>query len=193
MATRNQEKVLAIVVKDIKKGRKVSVSRSMRESGAYSESYAEQPQKLTESKGWKELVNEHLGDNFNVLRLRKLFDQKRVEYFTFSKNLDDDAIRAAVEDAGLEVINISYTEQGKLAWYSTDDVMAVTKALDMLHKIKGVYLADRAIPPEQTINYNLFYNANFQQTLQNAESDMKKIIAGTTPDAQPTQENPEAK
>lgn len=190
MATANQKKVFDVVVKDLKKGRKVSVRRAMKESGIYSESYADtQSHKMANSKGWKELVNEHLGDGFNVLRLRKLFDQKKVEYFTFNKNMSDETIRAAVEDAGLEVINISYTDQGKLAWYSTDDVMAVTKALDMVHKIKGVYLADRAVPPNQTINYNLFYKPEFQNTLRTAESEMKRLIE----DAKTTQENTDSK
>ncbi len=181
MATKNQEAVLNEVVKQVKKGRKVSVSKAIRDTGLYSPTYAENPQRLTNSKGWKDLVNERLSDSFVTARLRKLFDQKRVEYFTFSKNLSDDEIRAAVEDAGLEVINISYTEQGKLAWYSTDDVMAVTKALDMTNKIKGVYLADRAVEANQTINYNLFYNANFQEAMRAAEATMKAAIIHAKP------------
>ncbi len=158
----------------------------MRESGVYSEEFSKHPERLTESKGWKELVAEHLGDGFNVQRLRKLFDQKRVEYFTFNKNLPDDVITKAVEDAGLTVINISFTDQGKLAWYSTDDVMAVTKALDMLHKIKGVYQAEKATGVALTINHNLFYKPEFQNTLRAAESEMKRLIENAKPNQEDT-------
>lgn len=189
MATKNQEKVLGIVVEDVKKGRKVSVSRAMRESGVYSKEFAEQPTRLTTSKGWKELVNLRLSDDFVTKRLRKLFDQKRVEYFTFNKNMTDEVITAAVEDAGLKVINISYSEQGKLAWYSTDDVIAVSKALDMTNKIKGVYMADKTLTPQQTVNYNLFYKPEFQQTIREAEAKMKQAIEH----AEPTEETPTTK
>lgn len=186
MATKNQEAVFNEVVKQAKsKTRKISVSKAMRDVGL-SPSFSEQPQQMTNSKGWKELVNTRLSDSFVTARLRKLFDQKKVEYFSFNKNMSDETIRAAVEDAGLTVINISYTDQGKLAWYSTDDVMAVTKALDMTNKIKGVYLADKAPPTNVTINHTLFYKPEFQQTLRNAEAEMKRMIEN----AEPTQDIP---
>lgn len=185
MATKNQEAVLALVVKDIKKGRKVSVSRSIRETGLYSPSYAKEPQKLTASKGWNDLVKQYLPDSFLNQRHRKLFDQKKVEYFSFNLKKSDEEIKAAVEDAGLELINISHTTDSKLAWYSVDDVHAVTKALEMAHKIKGVYLADRTTTPEVVINHNLFYSPTFQQTLREFEEKAKTAIEN----AKPIQEN----
>lgn len=184
MATKNQEKVVDIVAKDIRKGRKVSVSRAIRESGLYSPSYAEQPQKLTRSKGWKELVEKNLPDSFLTQRHRKLFDQVRVEYFSFGLKKSDEEITAAVKDAGLELINISYTADSKLAWYSVSDVHAVTKALEMAHKIKGVYQADKTVTPTVTINQALFYSPVFQQTLREFEEKAKKAIQ----DAKPPQE-----
>lgn len=177
MATKNQEKVLDIVVKDVKKGRKLSIRRAMKESGVYSPSFADtQSHKLTQSKGWKELIEQHLPDSFIAKRHRKLFDQKKVEYFSFGKNKTDEEIEEAVTGAGLELINISHTADGKLAFYSVDDVHAVTKALEMAHKIKGVYLADKTLVPAQTVHYNLFHNPVFQQTIQSAESEMKRVI-----------------
>lgn len=190
MATKNQEKILDIVTKDVKAGRKVSIRRAMKESGVYSPSYADtQSHKLTHSKGWKELVDKHLSDTLLTTRHRKLFDQKKVEYFSFGLKKSDEEIKAAVEDAGLKLINISYTTDSKLAWYSVDDVHAVTKALEMAHKIKGVYQADRSVPPSQTINYNLFYSPNFQQTLRDFEAKAKAAIEN----AKPPTELPEAK
>lgn len=190
MATKNQKAVLDIVVKDVKAGRKVSVSKAMRESGLYAPSYTEQPQKLTQSKGWKELVEQHLPESFLAKRHRKLFDQKKVEYFSFSNKKTDEEIKEAVEGAGLELINISYTADSKLAFYSVADVHAVTKALEMAHKIKGVYLADRTTTPEVVINHNLFYSPVFQQTLREFEEKAKAVIEN----ALPTQEtlNPQA-
>jgi hypothetical protein len=42
-------------------------------------------------------------------------------------------------------------------------------------------------PTPTVINYNLFYKPEFQQTLRNAESEMKRVIEN----AQPIEENPE--
>ncbi len=187
MATKNQEAVLGEVIKQVKKGRKVSVSKAIRDTGLYSGSYAENPQKLTNSKGWKELVEQHLPDSFLNKRHRALFDQKKVEYFSFDPRMSDEEITAAVEDAGLTVINISRGEKAKLAWYSVADVHAVTKALEMAHKIKGVYLADKTLTPQVTINHNLFYSPNFQQTLRDFEAKAKAAIE----DAKPIEETPE--
>lgn len=189
MATKNQEAVLGEVIKQVKKGKKVSVSKAIRDTGLYSPSYAEQPQKLTNSKGWKELIEQHLPDSFIAKRHRALFDQKRVEYFSFGLKKTDEEITQAVEDAGLELINISYTTDSKLAWYSVPDVHAVTKALEMAHKIKGVYMADKTLIPAVTINHNLFYNPNFQEALREAELKMKAAIIN----AKPTQEIVEGK
>lgn len=157
------------------------MSRAMRESGLYSESYSKEPQRITKSKGWKELVEKHLPESFLAQRHRKLFDQKKVEYFSFGLKKTDEEITAAVEDAGLELINISYTADSKLAWYAVPDVHAVTKALEMAHKIKGVYLADRAVTPETVINNNLFYNPVFQLALRDSEAKMKEIIENAKP------------
>lgn len=176
MASKNQEKVLDIVVKDVREGRKVSVSRAMRESGVYSPEFSKQPQRLTNSKGWKELVDSRLSDDFVTRRLRKLFDQKKVEYFSFAKNKKDEEIKEALKGAGLTLINISYTTDSKLAFYSTDDVFAVSKALDMTNKIKGTYQAEKVITPPTIINHNLFYKPEFQATLRDAEAEMKKLI-----------------
>lgn len=183
MATKNQEKVFEKVLTQAKKSRKISVSKAMLESGL-SPSYAAQPQQLTSSKGWKELVEKHMPDSFLAKRHRALFDQKKVEYFSFPRNMDDDEITLAVEEAGLTLISISVGEKAKLAFYSTADVHAVTKALEMAHKIKGVYQADKTIEPQRTINYNLFYQPTFQQTLRDFEEKAKQAIE----DAKPTQE-----
>lgn len=175
MATKNQERVLVEVIKQVKRSKKISVSKAMRDAGL-SESYAQASTQFTEGLGWKELVAKHLPDSFLNERHRKLFDQKKVEYFSFPMKMSDEEVRVHVEGAGLKVINIQVGEKAKLAFYSTDDVHAVTKALEMAHKIKGVYMADKTLIPAVTINHNLFYNPSFQATLQNAEAEMKKLI-----------------
>lgn len=57
MATEKQTKALENLV-----GNGGNVTKAMREAG-YSEATANTPQKLTESKGWQELVEEYLPDD----------------------------------------------------------------------------------------------------------------------------------
>lgn len=180
MATKTQEIVMANVIKQAKSSKKISISKAMKDAGL-SDSYSKASTQLTNTKGWKELVEKHMPDSFLTKRHRQLFDQKKVEYFSFGLKKTDDEITQAVEDAGLELINISYTTDSKLAWYSVPDVHAVTKALEMAHKIKGVYMADKTLTPAVTINHNLFYNPNFQEALRDAEQKMKAVIINAQP------------
>lgn len=60
--TENQKAVFSKVIEKVRKGTKVSVSKEMRESGLYSESMSKKPDKLTTSKGWQQLLKDHLSD-----------------------------------------------------------------------------------------------------------------------------------
>lgn len=57
MATTQQRKALDVITKKVRKGQKVSISAVMREVG-YSEETASIPGKLTNSKGFQELLND---------------------------------------------------------------------------------------------------------------------------------------
>lgn len=107
MATANQKKVLEKIVKDVRKGTKVSVSRAMRESGVYSESMSKKPEKLTRSKGWKELLDEYLPE--------KLLTQ--------------------VHKDGLKATLTKFTPEGELI--RVEDYATRHKYLDTGYKVRG--------------------------------------------------------
>lgn len=58
IATENQKQVFQRVARQVENGGKVSISKIMRESG-YSPQTAKNPSKVTDSKGWKQLLAQY--------------------------------------------------------------------------------------------------------------------------------------
>lgn len=73
MATSRQRKAIEILVENGGK----SVSKAMREAG-YSPATAKNPDKLTESKAWKELLDENITDELIIEKLKEGLDANRV-------------------------------------------------------------------------------------------------------------------
>lgn len=90
-------------------------------------------------------IQEALPDEMLGEKHRKLFEQKELAYFTFSKNMSDEEIEGHVTSAGLQVIIIRPSDKGKLAFYSIDNSQAISKALDMAYKVKGTYAPEKSI------------------------------------------------
>ena len=95
-----------------------NVSKTMLEVG-YAPSTAKNPQELTESKGWKELMEEQLPDS--------LLAEKHNELLTVPKITRTRRIGAEYEE----------TEE-------TIDTQAISKGLDMAYKLKGHYAPEKA-------------------------------------------------
>ena len=137
MATTKQKKAFDKMVEN-----GGNVSPAMIEAG-YSENTAHTPQKLTESKGWKELMETYLPDELLGQKHRELFEQKQVSYFVFSKSMSDEEIIAHVKASGIEVITVRESDKGKMAFYSIPDAQAIKSGLDMGYKLKGSYAPEK--------------------------------------------------
>lgn len=61
MATENQKKVFERVAEKVRKGTKVSISNEMK--GIYSKWMTTKPDKLTKSRGWRELMDRYLPED----------------------------------------------------------------------------------------------------------------------------------
>ncbi len=88
MSTIKQEKAFEKVVEN-----GGNVSKAMREAG-YSPETAKTPQKLTDSKGWLELLEEHLPDSLITEKHRQLLTKTDAE-----GNIDVNAVRPAIDMA----------------------------------------------------------------------------------------------
>lgn len=129
-----------IVAREVGKG--MPVSKAMKIAG-YSPSTCRNTTKVTKTEGFQKLLNKYLPESKLLDHHDKLLNQKQLNYFSFSKDMPDEEIIAHLNSNGIDVVNIRYTDKGKLAFYSIDDANAKKSALDMAYKLKGSYAAEK--------------------------------------------------
>lgn len=108
-------------------GKPVSVSQSMKEVG-YGKGYAKNPQLLTKTKSWQDLMEEYLPDDLILESHNKLLKKTKVIYSITGDVIETDEI----------------------------DPNAVSKGVDMAYKIKGKYAPEKVehtITAVKVINY----------------------------------------
>ena len=98
-----------------------NIGRAMIAAG-YSPNTAKTPQKLTRSRGWKELMDEAFPDELLLKSLKRLLGAKKIYI-----------IRENGQDTITRVI----------------DAPVVIKALDMVYKIKGLYPSKKTFVPSE--------------------------------------------
>lgn len=153
-----------------------NVSKAMREAG-YKSTTATTPKKLTTSKAFKKL-GDYFDDEFLQEQHKKLFVQKRVDYFVFPKKMSDEEIVEHVAASGITVITVRESDRGKMAFYSLPDAIAIKGGLEMAHKIKGSYAAEKTeVKVETKVDENILELATQAAELlkakkiQNADSN----------------------
>lgn len=168
MATIRQQKAFDILVGN---GGTISVGQAMIQAGL-SPNTANTPQKLTESKGWKELMEKHLSDDKLAKAHNELLNQKRLDYFVFPKSMNDEEVKEKTESAGVELIVIRDGDKGRYAFYATADAMARKGALEMAYKLKG------AFAPEKSLNLNIDVDAD--STVKEVTEHLNEIYRGAS-------------
>ncbi len=94
-------------------------------------------------------------DDFLGEMHKKLFEQKRVDYFVFPKTMEDEEIVEHVAAAGIRVITVRTGEKGKMAFYSLPDAQAINNGLEKAYKIKGSYAPEkRSVTIEEQLDLN---------------------------------------
>lgn len=157
-------KVAEIVVES--QGTK-SVSAAIKESGLYAPSTAENPQYLTKSKTWADLMEEYLPEDAIAKAHKKLLNAKTpiLQQHTFIGGVDDKTIKELIESmADCHLISIKdifpaeikATVDGeevpegpapvsamRVAYYSAPDNRARKDAIDIAYKLRGSYAAEK--------------------------------------------------
>jgi hypothetical protein len=127
-----------------------SPHRAMKEVG-YDDTTAKNPKNLTESKGWKELMETYLPDSSLSKKHKELLNAVNLEKLSFGEHDTDEEIRAVVEKMeGYKLLyiktQISSTDGSvisKYAYVKAPDNMTQDKALDKAYKLKGKYEATK--------------------------------------------------
>ncbi len=148
-----------------------NVTQAMITAG-YSKNTANTPQKLTESKGWNELMEDYLSDEELGKHHQALLEAKKVEHMTFplgpigeddpnlsgaTPNKKDDGIKVErttltdqeikdlLLDVGCKVKRIVHGETARHVYFWASDNKARKEALDMAYKLKGKYAAEKHV------------------------------------------------
>lgn len=113
-----------------------SLRQAIKQEG-YSDAVADNPQKITKSKSWKQLLDQYLPED----KLLKLHDQQlnswKLQSMLFQKQVDDESIFELMEQVNCVVKKVVEIPTGKLVFYITPDNQSRNKALEMglkLHK-----------------------------------------------------------
>lgn len=95
------------------------------------------------------LLDDYLPESMLFDKLKKLTNQKMLAYFVFAKKMSDEEITEHMKANGLVTVVIRESDKGKLAFYTTDDPVAISRAIDMGFKLRGSYA------PEKKMNLNI--------------------------------------
>jgi len=120
-------------------------------AAGYAPSMANHPTHITESRSWKQLMEEYLPEDKVALRHQELLDKR--------------------ERRGV------YDLKGKLTGYVDEpETAAVTRALEMAYKLRGSFVPE-APPAGSVATYNLFYLPQVRESVKVFEDALKITIA----------------
>jgi hypothetical protein len=119
-----------------------SVSQAMREAG-YKESSAKNPQDLTRSMGWQELIDKYMSEEKLLNIHKRLLDSVKLGNLSFGLDTSDDDIRKAISKVKwARFVAVHKGEKSKICIYTMPDYRTQLNALEMAYKIKGRYQID---------------------------------------------------
>ncbi len=145
MPTQKQKAVIPKIVEN-----HGNVSKSMREVG-YTSASAKNPKTLTESKGYKELMEKHFPDKFLAKTHKGLLKSHGIGHMVFPKAVDDKEIKKLLRSANCKAKKIMHGETANHVWYWEPDNNARKSGLDMAYKLKGSYAATKNVTLNMSI------------------------------------------
>lgn len=116
----------------------ISVGQAMRDEG-YPATTAKNPQQLTRSKSWINLLKEHLPEESLSKVHKRLLNAFKLGHFTFPLSVKDESIIELLDATGCSVMKIKYGDQAKHVYFMSPDNLAQDKALDKAYKLMGKY------------------------------------------------------
>lgn len=177
MATTKQKKVAKILLENIG----TPVSKAMIEAG-YSPTMAKNPQVLTESKAWPELMAEYLPDDKVAERHQQLLNSTVLDHQVFAlgpkdeedkksyveadkakakkdgkeyreiEYVTDEDIRQMFLDINCKVRRIVHRETARDVYFWVADNKSRKDAIDMAYKLKGSYAPVKSVVANIHVN-----------------------------------------
>lgn len=149
---------LSEVIRNSKGQKHITMGKILKAAG-YSEETSKNPDQVTESKGFRQLIEEAVPDLKMAERFGMLTDSVILDNYKLSASMTDKEITELVESiAGFKVRKIvrSPLEKHATVYFWRPDNQSIDKALDKLVKIKGYYAPEKSehkITGMKVINY----------------------------------------
>lgn len=126
------------------KGRKgITMGKILKEAG-YSKSMQESPNKITNSQGWQQLMEEHFPDGLLTEKMGEQLNAQEIDHYVFSSKTPDEEIKDLIEkDFGFKVMRISKADTWKRAYFSVPDHNSRDKMIEKVLKLKNKYPAEK--------------------------------------------------
>jgi len=167
-----------------------NMRKAILEAG-YSQEVADNPQKITESKTWNEIIEDLLPDGELTQKHKELLNSTRIDHMVFGlgpkKNaekkegedvLSDEDIVEMLAEVNCKVRRIVHGEQARHVYFWSSDNRAKKDALEMAYKLKGRY-TDETKPPQSTTTYNLIFSGPVQEKVKIIDAEIKNMLAKT--------------
>lgn len=161
----------------------------------YAPSIVHATEKLTNSKGWKKLMESHLGDEVLAKKHKELLNAVNLEKLSFGgKDTDEEIADVVSKMEGYTLLYIKEITDSndrvvdKYAYVKAPDNMAQDKALDKAYKLRGLYAAenDDEKPKSTNTTYNFIFSTPVQAKVKVMEDEIKQMLLKKH---EPTQEN----
>lgn len=119
-----------------------NVGKAMLEAG-YSEAMAKNPQKLTRSKGWQELIDKFISEDRLLNVHKRMLDCVKLMSLPFELSTSDEDIRKIISKVcGSKFVSVNQRVKAKVCFYTMPENGTRLSALDMAYKIRGKYQID---------------------------------------------------
>ena len=154
-----QKKAIKLIIES--QGKK-SVSAAMREAG-FTWSTAHNPKNLTQSKTWKELMDEYLPKQELANAHKKLLNLSVIQHISFPAVLNDSEINELVQSQGGMVKKIKRIMGTAHVWYFVPDGFSLKGGLDMAYKLNGSYAP---VKVQETTPYDSMSDEEIMQEIE---------------------------
>lgn len=136
---------LSEVIRNSKGQKHITMGKILKAAG-YSEETSKNPDQVTESKGFRQLIEEAVPDLKMAERFGMLTDAVTLDQYKLNASMTDKEVNELVESIpGFKVRRIqrSLLEKYLTVYFWRPDNMTIDKALDKLVKIKGYYAPEK--------------------------------------------------
>lgn len=166
-----------LVIGKIVENPALSVGNAARQLGL-PEHIAHNPQTLTRSAEWSEMLDKFLSNDALLETHQKLLKASRIDNLIFPRDGEpsDEEIALMLEEVGCTLRKIVHGDLQRRAYFFAPDNRARKDALDLAYKLRGSYAVDKA-----AVAFSLVQLASFRATQLKAGEPIAELPAPDAP------------